>query len=273
MCYPPLLRTHSFDASLPVGTYIPPKAWGLGSALGQRGDSFFGMDDPPTPESGARLSPPGAYRPPPQPEQPKADDSPASRPRDPSFLLESFCNVSFSMLPPDLLVTPPGAAPAPPQSVYDFTVQDGAGHPVPMAVFRGQVLLIVNIPVPCGPTGQCAGLEALQRRFAGRPFTVVAFPCPQFGGRASDPDEPSADAAHRRLGATIPVMGPVDVNGPSAHPLWEHLKTERPGFLATRAIKWDFTKFLVDGEGRVRQRYASLTDPATIAPDVDQLLG
>ena len=134
------------------------------------------------------------------------------------------------------------------------------------------MLLIVNVASNCGFTPQYAALEVLYRKLAGRGFSVLGFPCNQFGQQ-----EPGDEQAIRRFcsdtyGVTFPMFAKIDVNGPATHPLYQHLKQQQPGILGSEAIKWNFTKFLVDRQGQVRQRYGSMNKPESIEPDVAALL-
>jgi glutathione peroxidase len=139
--------------------------------------------------------------------------------------------------------------------------------------FRGCVLLVVNVASRCGFTPQYAGLEALYRTFKGKGFAVLGFPCDQFGGQ-----EPGTEAEIQRFcrdtyDVTFPLFAKIEVNGPHAHRLYRWLKGEKRGVLGTSAIKWNFTKFLVDREGRVVARYGSRFPPERIAPAVRRLIG
>jgi len=139
--------------------------------------------------------------------------------------------------------------------------------------FAGQALLIVNVASQCGFTPQYAGLEALHRRFRERGFTVLGFPCDQFGHQ-----EPGDEAAIQKFctdkyDVTFPMFAKIEVNGANAHPLFKTLKQEARGLLGTQAIKWNFTKFLVDKQLRVVRRYAPTDKPETLAEDVEAALG
>jgi glutathione peroxidase len=157
-------------------------------------------------------------------------------------------------------------------TVYDFTVTGADGAPVPLDRYRGQVLLVVNTASRCGFTPQYEGLEALHRRYASRGFAVLGFPCNQFG--AQEPGDAAEIASFCRLtyDVTFPVFAKVEVNGPGAAPLFRHLKAEAPGVLGSQGVKWNFTKWLVDREGRAIRRYAPTTKPEDLAADVEALL-
>jgi glutathione peroxidase len=158
------------------------------------------------------------------------------------------------------------------KTVFDFETRALDGTPMPLSAFRGDVLLVVNTASQCGFTPQYAGLEALQQRFAAQGFSVIGFPCNQFG--AQEPGTPTEIGAfcQKNYGVTFPLSEKVDVNGEHAHPLYRFLTSEAPGVLGTEAIKWNFTKFLVDRAGKVLERYAPTTTPESIAEDIDQAL-
>ncbi|MDQ0191188.1 glutathione peroxidase [Alicyclobacillus cycloheptanicus] len=157
-------------------------------------------------------------------------------------------------------------------NIYDFTVQAADGHEVSLRDYEGKVLLIVNTASKCGFTPQYKGLEALHQRFAGRGFSVLGFPCNQFGGQEPGTNEEIQAFCERTYGVTFPVFAKIDVNGPNAHPLYQYLTSEKPGILSSEAIKWNFTKFLVDASGTPVKRYAPQTTPESIADDIEHLL-
>ena len=157
-------------------------------------------------------------------------------------------------------------------ALTDFTVRAGNGDPVDLSAQEGQVVLVVNTASKCGFTPQYDGLEALQKRFAGRGFTVLAFPCNQFGGQEPGSAEEIAEFCQVNFSTTFPLFGKVDVNGANADPLFDWLKTEAPGVLGSKAIKWNFTKFLVGRDGQVVKRYGPADKPEAIAPDIEALL-
>jgi len=157
-------------------------------------------------------------------------------------------------------------------NVYDFDVTALDGKPRPMADYRGKVLLIVNVASACGYTPQYTGLEALYRKYHDRGFEVLGFPCNQFGGQEPGSADEIATFCNTKYDVTFPLFAKIDVNGRHAHPLYEHLKAEAPGALGTKAIKWNFTKFLVNANGEVVERYGSSTTPEQIDADVAKLL-
>jgi glutathione peroxidase len=157
-------------------------------------------------------------------------------------------------------------------SVYDFDVTTLRGEPRSMADYRGRTLLIVNVASACGFTPQYTGLEALYRKYHDRGFEVLGFPCNQFGGQEPGSADDIATFCSTQYDVTFPLFAKIDVNGPNAHPLYEHLKAEAPGALGTKAIKWNFTKFLVSATGDVIERYGSSTTPEQIDADVANAL-
>ena len=158
-------------------------------------------------------------------------------------------------------------------TAWDFSAETIDGHPAALADHRGKVLLVVNTASQCGLTPQYAGLEALQRQFAGRGFAVLGFPCNQFGGQEPGTENQIRTFCETRFDVTFPMYAKVEVNGDGAHPLWQWMKSAAPGLLGSEAIKWNFTKFLIDREGRVVERFAPTTAPADIAPAIEKLLG
>ena len=157
--------------------------------------------------------------------------------------------------------------------IYDFDAARLDGTPCSLGEYRDRVLLIVNTASRCGFTPQYRGLEALYRKYRERGLEVLGFPCNQFG--AQEPGDAAEIAAFcsTSYDVSFPMFAKVDVNGEAAHPLYRHLKHEAPGLLGSEAIKWNFTKFLVDREGRVVQRYAPNTAPDKLEDDVVHLLG
>jgi len=157
-------------------------------------------------------------------------------------------------------------------TITDFTVKAANGTPASLEPYRGKVLLIVNTASKCGFTPQYEGLEALHRDYAARGFEVLGFPCNQFGGQEPGDAAEIANFCSLTYDVTFPVFAKVDVNGGEADPLFERLKSDAPGVLGSKAIKWNFTKFLVDREGNVVDRYAPTTKPADIRADIEKLL-
>jgi glutathione peroxidase len=157
-------------------------------------------------------------------------------------------------------------------TITDLTVRGADGAAVPLARWAGQVLLIVNTASKCGFTPQYEGLEALHRRFGSRGFEILAFPCNQFGAQEPGDAAEIANFCSLTYDVTFPVFAKIDVNGGGADPLFERLKTAAPGVLGSKAIKWNFTKFLVDRAGQVVRRYAPTTKPEDLAADIEALL-
>ena len=145
-------------------------------------------------------------------------------------------------------------------------------NPLSLDRWAGRVLLIVNTASKCGFTPQYEGLEALHRRFADRGFEVLAFPCNQFGAQEPGDAAEIANFCSLTYDVTFPVFAKIDVNGAAADPLFDRLKTAAPGVLGSKAIKWNFTKFLVDRSGQVVRRYAPTTKPEDLAADIEALL-
>jgi glutathione peroxidase len=158
-------------------------------------------------------------------------------------------------------------------SVYSYSAPLLDGRAVSLDEFKGRVLLIVNTASKCGFTPQYEGLERLYRDYKERGFAVLGFPCNQFG--AQEPGSPAEIATFCQCsyGVTFPIFAKIEVNGGSAHPLYRYLKGQRPGVFGTERIKWNFTKFLVDRNGRVVNRYAPKTEPKDLAAAIEQLLG
>jgi glutathione peroxidase len=157
-------------------------------------------------------------------------------------------------------------------SVYDFSAQDIQGKPVALKKFKGQVLLIVNTASECGFTPQFKGLQALHERYGQQGLAVVGFPSNEFGGQDPGENAEIASFCEMNYGVSFPMMAKVEVNGGNAHPLWQWLKGEKPGFLGTEAIKWNFTKFLVGKDGQVIKRYAPQDEPEKLAKDIEAAL-
>jgi glutathione peroxidase len=157
-------------------------------------------------------------------------------------------------------------------SIYDIEATAIDGTPRTIGDWRGQVILVVNVASRCGLTPQYTGLEALYRRYRDRGLAVLGFPCDQFGHQ-----EPGDEAAIQQFcsltyDVTFPMFAKVEVNGPGAHPLYRHLKSAKKGLLGSAAIKWNFTKFLVDRDGTVLRRYGPHDTPEQIEKDLQPLL-
>jgi glutathione peroxidase len=156
--------------------------------------------------------------------------------------------------------------------LYDIEATSLDGDPQSLAVWRGKVLLIVNVASKCGFTPQYTGLEAVYREYHARGFVVLGFPCDQFGHQEPGDADEIRTFCSTTYDVTFPLFAKIDVNGANAHPLYRFLKSEAPGVLGSEAIKWNFTKFLVDREGNVVRRYAPTDAPGAIRGDIEALL-
>ncbi len=156
-------------------------------------------------------------------------------------------------------------------SIYDFTAKSLAGEDVPLQRFEGQVLLIVNTASACGFTPQYKGLEALQKTFASRGFSVLGFPCNQFGRQEPGDAAQIQQFCTTNYAVSFPLFDKIDVNGGNAHPLYQYLRSEKSGLLGS-SIKWNFTKFLVDRSGKVVARHAPTTTPEALTKEIEALL-
>jgi glutathione peroxidase len=156
-------------------------------------------------------------------------------------------------------------------SIYDFTAKSLGGKDVSLADYRGQVLLVVNTASKCGFTPQYEGLEKLHEGLHPKGFTVLGFPCNQFGAQEPGSADEIGQFCQANYGVTFPMFAKIDVNGPDAHPLYDYLKHEKSGLFGSR-IKWNFTKFLVDRAGKVIARYAPTTKPKDLEKPIAKLL-
>jgi glutathione peroxidase len=157
-------------------------------------------------------------------------------------------------------------------TVHNFTVQAGPGSPRNLADYAGGPILIVNTASKCGFTPQYDGLQALHRKYGDRGLTVLAFPCNQFGAQEPGNEEEIKNFCSLSYDVSFPVMTKIEVNGAGADPLYTYLKAQKPGLFGTQAIKWNFTKFLVDKAGKVVARYAPTAKPASLEADIERLL-
>ena len=157
-------------------------------------------------------------------------------------------------------------------SIYDFEAQQIGGQAVPLSQFRGKPMLIVNTASACGFTPQFAGLEELHKTYGSRGLVVLGFPCNQFGSQDPGSNDEIAQFCQRNFGVDFPMMSKIDVNGSGADPLYRWLTSEAPGLLGSKAIKWNFTKFLVGRDGRVIKRYAPRDEPSAIEADIQAAL-
>ena len=157
-------------------------------------------------------------------------------------------------------------------TIHQFSVSNAQGQPVSLADYKGKVLLIVNTASACGFTPQYQELEQLYQRFKAKGLVVLAFPCNQFGAQEPGTDNEIQQFCQLNYGVSFPVMAKLQVNGPEASPVFAYLKDNARGLLKTRAIKWNFTKFLVNQQGEVVKRYAPRTKPASIASAIEDML-
>lgn len=156
--------------------------------------------------------------------------------------------------------------------VYDYSARTLDGNDISLSAFTGQVLLIVNTASACGFTPQYRGLEDLYRTHTAQGFSVLGFPCNQFGKQEPGSEAEIAEFCSREYSVTFPMFAKIEVNGDNAHPLYRFLKSARPGLMGLEGIKWNFTKFLVDRTGQVVTRYAPTTRPEALTAEIASLL-
>ena len=157
-------------------------------------------------------------------------------------------------------------------NVHDFSVKKPDGSDQKLSDFKGGPILIVNTASKCGFTPQYKGLEALHRKYGPKGLKILGFPCNQFGAQEPGDAEEIKNFCSLTYDVTFPLMAKVEVNGERAEPLYEHLKAEKPGLLGTKGIKWNFTKFLIDKDGKVVGRYAPTDKPESLEKDIEKLL-
>lgn len=157
-------------------------------------------------------------------------------------------------------------------SIYEIEVERIDGEKTALADYRGDVLLIVNTASKCGFTPQFAGLEELHKKYESRGLKVLGFPCNQFGKQDPGSNEEIGEFCQKNYGVSFPMHEKIEVNGAGTHPLYQRLKEAAPGVLGTEAIKWNFTKFLVDREGKRIKRFAPKTTPAELESEIEALL-
>jgi len=157
-------------------------------------------------------------------------------------------------------------------TLYSFHARTIQGRELALAEFSGQVLLIVNVASECGFTPQYAGLETLYRDYRDQGFSVLAFPCNQFGAQEPGDAQAISEFCASRYGITFPLFEKVEVNGPGAHPLYAWLKSQKAGILGSESIKWNFSKFLVDRQGRVVQRLGPTAKPESLRKEIERAL-
>ena len=157
-------------------------------------------------------------------------------------------------------------------NIYDIIVKEMAGTDISLDRYNGKVLLIVNTASHCGFTPQFEGLEALYQRFKDEDFEILGFPCNQFAGQDPGSNQDIQQFCQLNYGVSFKMFQKIEVKGAGIHPLYHFLTKQRRGFLGSSAIKWNFTKFLVDREGRIRKRFAPMTKPAKIARHIQKLI-
>jgi glutathione peroxidase len=157
-------------------------------------------------------------------------------------------------------------------SVHEFTATSIDGKSQPLSAYKGKAMLVVNVASKCGFTPQYEGLEALHRKLKDRGFAVLGFPCDQFGHQEPGDEAEIKNFCKLTYDVSFPMFAKIDVNGDKAHPLYQHLKSEAKGLLGSEAIKWNFTKFLVDSKGRVVKRYAPTDKPESLEKDILEVL-
>ncbi len=157
-------------------------------------------------------------------------------------------------------------------TVHDFSARDLQGRDVPLSRYQGQVLLVVNTASQCGFTPQYKGLQKLYEQYHDQGLEILGFPCNQFAHQEPGSADEIGEFCELNYGVSFPLFDKIEVNGDDAHPLYRHLKSEAPGVLGSKAIKWNFTKFLVDRDGRVVKRYGSRDKPEAMARDIEALL-
>jgi glutathione peroxidase len=157
-------------------------------------------------------------------------------------------------------------------TAYDFSAKDIDGNDVPLSQYRGKAMLVVNVASKCGFTPQYTGLEKLWREMSDKGLVVLGFPCDQFGHQEPGDENEIKNFCSLTYDVSFPMFSKVDVNGNDAHPLWKWMKKEKGGLLGMDAIKWNFTKFLIDQNGKVIKRYGSMDKPEDIAKDIKKIL-
>jgi glutathione peroxidase len=157
-------------------------------------------------------------------------------------------------------------------SIYDYNFKSASNEDVEMSLYKNKVLLIVNTASECGFTGQYKGLEDLYKTFKDQGLEVLGFPCNQFGGQEPGSNSEIQEFCKLKFGVEFPVFAKIDVNGDDAHPLYDYLKSQAPGILGSKKIKWNFTKFLVAKDGTVLKRFAPTDKPVKIKKELEKLL-
>ncbi|KGU22529.1 peroxiredoxin HYR1 [Candida albicans P78042] len=155
---------------------------------------------------------------------------------------------------------------------YELAPKDAKGEPYPFEQLKGKVVLIVNVASKCGFTPQYKGLEELNKKFADQPVQILGFPCNQFGHQEPGSNEEIGSFCSLNYGVTFPVLDKIEVNGDNTDPVYKFLKSQKSGVLGLTRIKWNFEKFLIDQNGKVIERFSSLTSPESIGTKIEELL-
>lgn len=158
------------------------------------------------------------------------------------------------------------------ESIHELNYTNNKGEQVSLESLNGKVILIVNTASKCGFTPQYEGLEALYKKYKDQGLEIIGFPCDQFGGQEPGDDEQIQEFCQLNFGVSFPMSTKIDVNGENTHPVFDYLKNNAPGLLGSKGIKWNFTKFLINKEGKVLKRYATATKPKAIADDISRAL-
>jgi glutathione peroxidase len=158
------------------------------------------------------------------------------------------------------------------KSIHEFTVKDAKGADVNLSQYQGKVLLIVNVASKCGFTPQYTGLEALSKKYSAQGLGVIGFPCNQFGAQEPGDEAEIQNFCKLTYDVDFPIMKKIEVNGKNSEPVYEYLKSSAPGILGTEAIKWNFTKFLIDKKGKVAGRFAPNVKPEELTKEIESLL-
>ena len=156
--------------------------------------------------------------------------------------------------------------------IYNIKVKDSANSNISMSDFAGKTLLIVNVASKCGLTPQYDGLQELYDRYKDRNFVILGFPCNQFGGQEPGTDAEINDFCDINYSVTFPIFSKIEVNGPNAHPLFKLLKRDKPGIFRTQSIKWNFTKFLINSNGKIVERFSPRVEPKYIKEQIERIL-
>ncbi len=156
--------------------------------------------------------------------------------------------------------------------IYNIKVKDSDQNDVSLSTFSGKTILIVNVASKCGLTPQYDGLQELYDRYKDRNFVILGFPCNQFGGQEPGTDAEINDFCDINYSVTFPIFSKIEVNGPNAHPLFKLLKRDKPGIFRTQSIKWNFTKFLINSNGKIVERFSPRVEPKFIKEQIERIL-